>query len=470
MRPLKGGILALLLTLLVVPAAHAAQRYVVPDSSSPEGEVCTQAEPCSLKVGVRDAKTNDEVIIGPGTYELDEAIDSSASAENVNVHGELGGPMPRIVASVPINSPIGFAAKGGRLGYLDIFNGKAFAFGAFCFAGSVERVRVQVVGDDSVGIRQGPGCTVRDSLVRADGQGARGIDAGSSSGDGSAIARNVTAVATGPDSVGILTSFTLNPFGGTPGTFTLDLKNAIASGGKTDLEAADPFGFGGAAKLVVANSNFDSTANGKSGTVVDAGGNQAAPPLFVDAASGDYREAAGSPTIDAGINDQLGSIDLGGNARLLGPAPDIGAFEVVPPFTPVAAAAEITSLAVAPKAFRPAGAGGAILSAKKKARAPIGANVTYRLSGAAAVTFAVERRVAGRKVGKRCAKKTKANQDRKKCPRFKRVRGSFSHSGAAGQNRFKFSGRLAKALAVGSYRLTGQTTASSRTANFKIVK
>ena len=42
-------------------------------------------------------------------------------------------------------------------------------------------------------------------------------------------------------------------------------------------------------------------------------------PLFVDAAKGDYREAAGSPTIDAGAADQLaGSLDLAGNARILG--------------------------------------------------------------------------------------------------------------------------------------------------------
>ena len=52
--------------------------------------------------------------------------------------------------------------------------------------------------------------------------------------------------------------------------------------------------------------------------------------MFVDPANGDYREAAGSPTIDAGVTDRSAPLDLDGNARTLGAAPDIGAFEFVP--------------------------------------------------------------------------------------------------------------------------------------------
>ena len=459
-----------LAVLALAPAAQGAQRYV---STTGDGETCTQQAPCPIKVGIRDAKANDEVIIAPGTYEVDEAINSSPSAENVYVHGELGGPMPRIVANLAVKSPIGFAAKGGRLGYLDILNEKAFAFGAFCFAGSVERVRVQVVGDDSIGIPQRAGCIVRDSLVRADGEGARAIEAGTGSGDASAIARNVTAIATGPDSVGILSSFTLNPFEGTPGTFTLDLKNAIATGGRTDLEAADPFGLGGAAKLVVANSNFDSAVNGKSGTVVDAGGNQSAPPLFVNAAAGDYREAAGSPTIDAGASDLIGPLDLDGSPRALGAAPDIGAFELVPPPAPPApVAGTIQSLTLKPAKFAALKAGQAIFSADAgKTKVPLGTRVSYVLSAAGSVEFTVGRRVAGRRVGKRCVKKTKANAANRKCPLFRRVKGAFSHSGQAGQNRFGFSGRLGgRALRPGAYRLTGRTGATLRAASFRIVR
>jgi hypothetical protein len=137
---------------------------------------------------------------------------------------------------------------------------------------------------------------------------------------------------------------------------------------------------------------------------------------------------------------------------------------------PVAASGEIQSLAVAPKAFKPVNAGGAILSARKKKKAPVSTKVTYTLSAPATVAFSVERKLAGRKVGKRCVKQTKANKAKKKCPLFKAVKGSFTHAGAAGSNSFKFSGRLSKALPPGTYRLTGKTSASSKKASFKIVK
>jgi hypothetical protein len=116
----------------------------------------------------------------------------------------------------------------------------------------------------------------------------------------------------------------------------------------------------------------------------------------------------------------------------------------------------------------PVNAGGAVLSAKKKA--PVSTTVTYSLSAAATVAFSVERKLVGRKVGKRCVKKTRANAGKKKCPRYKKVKGGFPHSGAAGQNRFKFSGRLKKALPPGAYRLTGRTSAARRTANFRVAK
>ena len=85
--------------------------------------------------------------------------------------------------------------------------------------------------------------------------------------------------------------------------------------------------------------------------------------------------------------------------------------------------------------------------------------------------FTVERRLPGRKVGKRCVKQTKANRTKKKCSRFKPVKGSFTHSGQAGANSFKFSGRLnGKALKPGRYRLVGKTGSVSKAASFRIVK
>jgi len=76
-----------------------------------------------------------------------------------------------------------------------------------------------------------------------------------------------------------------------------------------------------------------------SAQLTDGGGNrQGVLPLFVNGAAGDYREARGSPTIDAGaattINRALGFV-----LRSLGAGPDIGAYEYAPVPTAVSGSA-----------------------------------------------------------------------------------------------------------------------------------
>jgi hypothetical protein len=57
-------------------------------------------------------------------------------------------------------------------------------------------------------------------------------------------------------------------------------------------------------------------------------GNITNVPLFVDAANGDYRLAAGSPCIDAGSNGYVvGALDLAGLPRIAGGVVDMGAYE-----------------------------------------------------------------------------------------------------------------------------------------------
>jgi hypothetical protein len=211
-----------------------------------------------------------------------------------------------------------------------------------------------------------------------------------------------------------------------------------------------------------------------SATIADLGGNQTAAPLFVDAAHGDYREAPGSPTIDAGIADQLGPLDIAGNTRILGAAPDIGAYEFVPPPAvprPTSAAAgQLQSLSLAPSTFTPVNTGEAIFSATKKAKAPIGTTVTFSLSAAATTEFSVEHKTTGRRAGKKCVKRTRTNISHKKCAIVKPVSGSFTDSGATGLNRFKFSGRIGnRALAPGRYELVASAGGVKR-ASFAIVK
>ena len=457
-----GGILAFLLIVLLVPAAQAAQRFAAPAGVGPEP--CAQSSPCSLEVAVKKAKANDEVIVTGGTYTVTEAMYPEGAPSNVYIHGDFAGPMPRIIGSAtPLT--IYIVGAGSSLAYLDMTNTGTNTIAALCTAGSrIERVRATATGEFAVGIQQTNDCVVRDSVALASGAKSTALKSAGVTVGSATVARNVTAVATGPNSTGAAVS--CGACFGPPQS--LDMGNTIVSGGGIDIET---LGSAASAKVVVSHSNFESS---KGEGIVDQGGNQTAPPLFRDAATGDYREAAGSPTIDAGTASLLGPTDLEGNPRTVGAAPDIGAFEFVPPVPPVpppVPPGEIQSLTVGPRLFRTVNAGGAVLSARKKARAPIGTSVTYTLSAAATVTFAVERKVSGRKVGKRCVTKTRANATKKKCPLFKPVKGGFSHSGVSGQNSFKFSGRAGgAALRPGAYRLVGSAGGEVRRARFRIVR
>src|SRR5687767_11939040 len=61
-------LLTCLITLLIgAEAAAATQRFVEPGAT---GSACTQVDPCALEPTVESAVDGDEVVMGPGTYEL----------------------------------------------------------------------------------------------------------------------------------------------------------------------------------------------------------------------------------------------------------------------------------------------------------------------------------------------------------------------------------------------------------------
>jgi uncharacterized delta-60 repeat protein len=129
----------------------------------------------------------------------------------------------------------------------------------------------------------------------------------------------------------------------------------------------------------------------------------------------------------------------------------------------------------ATRSFRAASRGDAVLTGGR--RAPIGGTVRYTASEPVTAIFKVERATTGRRVGRRCVKATRRNRARRKCTRYVRVRGSFTHQGAAGRNTFKFSGRVGgRKLAVGSYRLVAvaedaaDNKSATRRRNFRIVR
>jgi hypothetical protein len=136
--------------------------------------------------------------------------------------------------------------------------------------------------------------------------------------------------------------------------------------------------------------------------------------------------------------------------------------------TPDVTAPAASGLSLSPKRFFPfQGRGGSIARTD-------GTRVGYTLSEPARMRFTLERAKKGARKGRRCVKRRR-NDRRRSCRRFVKLRGSFERASSAGENSFRFTGRLrGKPLKPGTYRLTGRPTdpagnaGASARARFKI--
>jgi hypothetical protein len=82
-----------------------------------------------------------------------------------------------------------------------------------------------------------------------------------------------------------------------------------------------------------------------------------------------------------------------------------------------------------------------------------GTRITVNVDEGGTLRFTIQRRLPGRKVGKRCVKPTRRNRAARRCTRYVSRRG-FNKPSKAGTNRYGFSGRLrGKKLAPGAYRM-----------------
>jgi len=112
----------------------------------------------------------------------------------------------------------------------------------------------------------------------------------------------------------------------------------------------------------------------------------------------------------------------------------------------------LSTLSISPASFRAAGSGPSIAVVA-------GGKVSYRLSEPASVTFRVERPLPGRRVRGRCVAPKRSNARSRTCTRYVALRGSFTHKGKAGANKFTFAGRVRRRkLTPGRYRLRGEAT------------
>ena len=434
---------------LAVPA-QAAQRHASPGGTGS----CAALDPCSLATAAQGANPGDEVIVEPGDYNTATEITVRA---NTTMHGRAGAPRPRLITSSPFGLDVN---PGATLRDLDVHHTGANL--ALFLQGTANRVFVRSTSDACGFARDG--AAILNSVCSSTGVDAFGV------------VYAVGAAAQLPVETGTLRNVTVfSQFGsgilvdaGNYAQLVIRATNTSVFGVLDDIVTRELATQGTVSATVILDYSIFEFVNVFDGGLVTPPGsptNKTGQARFVDVANGDFHPRPGSPTIDAGITSPAnGAADLDGRARAQGASTDIGAFEV-----PVAGqgpggagtsggvTADKTNpvaskLDVQPDAFAAlSGRGSSLISAKRKAAK--GATVKYRLSEAATVTFTVERAVRGRKRKGRCVPGRRTG---KSCTTYKKVKGSFTHTGRAGANSLRFSGRLArKPLRRGRYRLVG---------------
>ena len=183
--------------------------------------------------------------------------------------------------------------------------------------------------------------TLTNSVCWATGTNGNGLDAEIGS-DRTLVLRNDTFIATGSNGNGMFLDTE------TGHNLTTTASNVIARGPAEDIEQKST-GAGSANTLNIDHSNYSAwladPSGGAPAPTINSTAHQTLAPLFRDAASGDFHEAPGSPTIDAGASDPLnGTRDIDGDPRVDGAATDIGADEfIVPPAATTGAASGVTT-------------------------------------------------------------------------------------------------------------------------------
>jgi hypothetical protein len=400
--------------LAAVPATgQAATRYATPSGF---GKQCTTALPCPVAEAITGAAQHDEVVVAPGDYTVSDSLNAP---NNLDIHGAVGQARPRLMFTHPTHYGL-YLGAGTRLRHVEV-DGHHNTLSVH--SAEADQVIVRGDGDLSSVVAEIQGSTLRNSLVVGTGQQEVAVGNSTNGGINSSVLRNVTAIA--PANYGVAIQAHGDNNGGVA---TIQAHNTIARGGPggEGLEAYSTNG--GMAHVVASSSDFATSTVVNDGSVTNPGedGNLTAAPLFADPASGDFRERAGSPTIDAGEDDAgNGGADIDGAARQQGRT-DIGANELMAPPAPSALGAAGSS-----GGSRGDGAGSAD-------------RVAPRLSG---VAFS-HRRLSFRVSEKAIVRITLGRRGKARAGRTR----TLVRTAKAGRNRIRLAGRLAR----GSYRVTIQ--------------
>jgi hypothetical protein len=298
--------LAMLMLLAGPSSANAARRYATLAGSTISPD-CAVTDPCRIDRAVNRAGDGDEVIVGPGNYKLDAVLKPDAE---IDLHGDVDHAWPKIVAPASLGGPL-LTFKAGTLSHLSLNTSVKDHEALVMNGGVADGIELDAAyGTAGTIVASNAGTVLRNSVARTTDSRGKSFALALAKHGGSAHAelRNVTAMAVAGSATGIRCD----------ADGPASLVNVLVRGKAADITASGP--------CTAAFSNFrpDFSSGVAPGT-----GNQSGEPIFAD---GDYRPAAGSPTIDAGALDALASSpDPDGRPRTLGAAPDIGAYEYAPP-------------------------------------------------------------------------------------------------------------------------------------------
>jgi Ca2+-binding RTX toxin-like protein len=314
---------AVVAALWCAPATASADVLHVTPGGSTTDDDCDSANKCNLEYALHIKAANDDTVrIDPGTYDVPGGLNPAATG--LIVEGVAGQPRPRINLHTPAATTGGFLQSGATVRHLELVRsgdgGETFLMQD---NGLIEDSVITASGASARALGlDGPGVVVRNSVLVATGDNASAVTGL----HGTNTLRNVTAIATGNNSDAVKTFAN----GGEGGT-VLSVVNTIAQGGSGVGKDFFAQSFDGAESTInVTHSNFDSSDGALAPAAVTEGvGNQkTSAPVFVNAAGGDYHQAPGSPTINAGLTDPSnGATDFDGQAREIGASTDIGADE-----------------------------------------------------------------------------------------------------------------------------------------------
>lgn len=306
MKRLRGkltfanAVLVAIAALLVAPgmAAAADSLYATPDPAL--GANCTAESPCGLATAMSTAVSGDTVVVGVGTYEPAGTYEDGG--RSLTIEGAVVG-----IGRPVVDGNFVLTGPATRISDVEIYSTgfeSPLAIGGGAEADRVVSISANI-GD---GCRiDSSGAVISNSLCVTNSTFFSGLSTQSTSGSGPVAIQHVTMIGD--------KGFYSHASGDITVSDSIAMRNSSA---------------GEDGSLGSETTNFvRSYLLHSSGTALTNEEPLEEEPIFRGPA--DYREAAGSPSIDFGsATAEPDELDLDGNLRKIGAKTDIGAFEFVP--------------------------------------------------------------------------------------------------------------------------------------------